>query len=398
MKRYGMDRAGWIIGTGMMLVIAACTPTSLSSPTRLPDIAPQDAVHTLAQADSPQAPAAAAHAVTMFAWAGADTQEPRLYAQSETGSPTILALKVTTPLDVMTYPAANDRFHLLWRDDVDGRLHLFYSLFNDRAVAELAAYDVAEQPMYAVAVLPQNDQSLRLVYSAGWVAEPRLFLQEIDGQGRSQFPIPLNQAGDRPALLAMDQTVWLFWQTEDGRVWQSPLEGGTLVDPQAVLMTPSLAPGDDIRSVTAAADATYRYLFWQVVRADGTPETWYAVGEKTGSTWSPVLRLSIPTLGTGTLQTGYHVGEVSAVERGAEDAGWSAPLPGLQPLVPLAVQLGDTLGIAYLQAGNIIGYQRVAQVGPLISAPLLILRPDRSLVVTWTAPGDTTGTLNWIAP
>jgi hypothetical protein len=354
-------------------------------------------VHRLAFAEYPSAPAVVDNGVTMFAWAGADPQEARLYAQSaDAASPTILALKASAPLDLQLYPAANGRFHLLWRDDVEGEPHLYYGLFNADHVAEWGAYDVSEQPTYNITGLSLPDGRLRLVYSAGWIVEPRLFAQDIDERGRSQFPIALDQAGDFPAFLHYNETLWLFWHAEDGGVWQGHLEANTLLDAQSITLAPTLAAGDAIMQLTASGDATYRYLFWQVMRADGSPETWYTVGEKTGLTWSPAMRLTIPTLGEHTTQTGYQVGEVTAAERGAEAVGWSAPLTGAQPIVPIAVQTGDALGIAYLQAGNIIGYQRLVSVGRMIGRPSLALRPDRSLVLSWSQPDVNAAALNWL--
>lgn len=385
------------IFAALMLLLASCMPPALQSPTPKPQLSPWGSVRRLAFAEYPSAPAVVDNGVTMFAWAGADPQEARLYAQSaEAASPTILALKASAPLDLQLYPAANGRFHLLWRDDVEGDPHLYYGLFNADHVAEWGAYDVSEQPTYNITGLSLADGSLRVVYSAGWIVEPRLFAQDIDERGRSQFPIALDQAGDFPAFLQYDETVWLFWQAEDGGVWQGRLEGNTLIDAQSITLAPTLSAGDALMQLTASGDATYRYLFWQVARADGSPETWYAVGEKTGLTWSPAMRLMIPTLGDHTAQTGYQVGEVTAAERGAEAVGWSAPLVGAQPIVPIAAQTGDALGIAYLQAGNIIGYQRLAQVGRMIGRPALALRPDRSLVLAWSEPDVNAAALNWL--
>jgi hypothetical protein len=381
-----------------MCLLAACNPTAFQSPIPTLESSPWGTVHRLAFAEYPSAPAVVENGTTMFAWAGADPQEARLYAQSaDAAKPTILALKASAPLDLQLYPAANDRFHLLWRDDVEGSPHLFYGLFNADRVAEWGAYDVSEQSTYNITAHSLADGRLRVVYSAGWVVEPRLFVQDIDERGRSQFPVPLDQAGDFPAFLAYDDTLWLFWQAEDGVVWQGVLEGNTLIEPQSIMLTPALAAGDAIMQLTVSGDATYRYLFWQVVRADGSPETWYAVGEKTGLTWSPAMRLTIPTLGDSTTRTGYQVGDVLAAERGAEVVGWSAPLLGVQPIVPIAVQTGDALGIAYLQAGNIMGYQRLVSVGPMIGRPSLALRPDRSLVLAWSQPDVNASALNWIA-
>lgn len=377
--------------------LIGCTPASLTPPPPTPEASAWGTVNRLSFAEYPSAPAVVTNGVTMFAWAGADPQEARLYAQSaDASSPTILALKAFAPLDLQLYPAVNERFHLLWRDDVEGQPHLFYGLFNGDRVAEWGAYDVSEQATYNITALPLPDGRLRVVYSAGWIVEPRLFIQDIDERGRSQFPLPLDQAGDFPAFLHYDETVWLFWQREDGAVWQGILDGNTLTEPQAITLKPALAAGDAITYLMAAGDATYRYLFWQVVRSDGMPETWYAVGEKTGSIWSPAMPLTIPTLGDTTTQTGYQVGEVTAAERGAEAVGWGAPLVGVQPIVPIAVQTGDALGIAYLQAGNIMGYQRVVRVGHMIGGPALALRPDRSLVLAWSQPDVNAAALNWL--
>jgi len=394
----GKRRLALILLAWMCFLVSACTASTNASPTPTPELSPWGTVHALAFSEYPSAPAVIADGVTMFAWAGTDAREARLYAHpADAASPTILALKASAPLEVQMYAAAAGRFHLLWRDDVEGQLHLFYGLFNAEAVAEWGAYDMSEQTIYNSTALSLPDGGLRVVYSGGWAVEPRLFVQDLDGRGRSQFPIALEQAGDFPTVLPFDETVWLFWQTEDGAVWQGHLEGNALVEPQSITLTPTLAAGDAITHLSASGDATYRYLFWQVVRSDGSAETWYAVGEKTGLIWSPAMRLTIPTIGANTTQTGYQVGDVVAVERGAEAVGWSAPLGGVQTIVPIAVQTGDALGIAYLQAGNIMGYQRLVGVGRMIGRPALALRPDRSLVLAWSEPNVNAAALHWIA-
>jgi hypothetical protein len=412
--RHHMKAALCILGGAWMLTAACQPPPTPPIPQATPAGLPWGAPKSLGQAESLSAPsiafspddsAVSLDGTTMFAWAGADAQESRLYAQStEMTAPTILALKVTTPLDVTIVPSGSGYFHLLWRDDVEGKPHLFYSLFNKEAVAVLDAYDLSEQPVYNFAVLSREDGSVRIVYSAGWVAEPRLFVHDIDAKGRSQFPVQLEQVGDLPVLLQDDsKRIWLFWQMEDGSVWNAQLIGTTLVDPQSVVTSPALEPGDLIMHMSIAGDYSYyRYLFWQIVRADGIPETWYAVGEiraRQPQIWSPAMRLTIPTLGDTTINVGYRVGQVTASERGADLVGWGRPLEGLAlaiGIVPIAVQIGDVLGIAYLQKGNIIGYQRLARVGEMISAPILAGRSNGSLLMTWAEVSTEAAQLSWL--
>ena len=118
-----------IVLAGICFLASACTPPSASSPTPTPEISPWGTVQTLAFAEYPSAPAVVGSDSTMFAWAGADPREARLYAQSsDAASPTILALKASAPLDLQLYPAAAERFHLLWRDDVEGKTHFHNSL------------------------------------------------------------------------------------------------------------------------------------------------------------------------------------------------------------------------------------------------------------------------------
>ena len=187
----------------MCFLVSACTPSTNASPPPTPERSSWGTVQTLAFSEYPSAPAVVANGVTMFAWAGTDNREARLYAQPAAAvSPTILALKVSAPLEVQMYPAAAGRFHLLWRDDVEGELHLFYGLFNGEAVAEWGAYDMSEQAIYNSTALSLPDGGLRVVYSAGWAVEPRLFVQDLDGRGRSQFPIALEQAGDFPTVIS----------------------------------------------------------------------------------------------------------------------------------------------------------------------------------------------------
>jgi hypothetical protein len=65
---------------------------------------------------------------------------------------------------------------------------------------------------------------------------------------------------------------------------------------------------------------------------------------------------------------------------------WASPLRGITTLLPLAVWVDGALGVLYLDAGEVVGYQRVVDVPGLLAPPALRLDRDRHLYLAWTEP------------
>jgi hypothetical protein len=171
---------------------------------------------------------------------------------------------------------------------------------------------------------------------------------------------------------------------------RSVFADGQLQNPQAIMKSIDLSPGDRLVSFSASLDASVTYLFWNISRANGQNETWLASGTSDGVNWAAPQRLGFE-IATGNIESGFNSGTVSAARSGSQMVTWAAALPGQNDPLPVAVTHDKKLGIVYLQQGTVVGYQDVVAVSALIGLPALRTDRDRFLYLTWSEPNVTMG-------
>mgnify|MGYP005839970317 CR=1 FL=1 len=331
-----------------------------------------------------------------LAWVAADNrgvhQDFRI-ADPHGGTPAAaLPLPPTQPFAQDLYPAAHDDLHLLWLDAAaPGDQRLYSALITRSAEVKRGPVQVSNQPTWRYSAASGALGSLMIVASGGLAAEPALFAYFLDAAGRPRLAgeDPLVPDADWPALLAgsSGQLVLCWLRAADQAAWCAPFANGQIGTPRQVAPALRLVRGDRLTGFSAAADSSHLYLFWNLTRSGGAAETWYTASPSDLWDAAPPRRLGITVMNDG-YETGFNTGGAQAAEPGDSWARWSAPLAWALDPLPVAAQIGETLGLIYFHNGRPTGYQTVVEAARLIDAPALAADRERFLYLAWAQPGE----------
>ena len=372
----------------LLWLLAACQPPVIA-PTPIP-IPPWGEPVTLAEAAQGDAPAVHIGSNTISAfWIGVDGagvhHDARTLLGGELSPVTVLPLPPENPYDQRVYAASGDHLHLLWLDRGEGDvLTLFAALLApDLRVERLTA--VSDGLALRYAAVSDGAGGLWVAWSGGVLSEPVVSLRRIDSAGRPLDVRTMALDATFPALVrSNDGAVTLYW-IQQGQV-MAARAGGEPLEPRALTSTVSLRDGDLLEGLSAALDNNTAYLFWNISRADGRHETWFASGALGDGVWSAPVRLGIEVLGGERLVTPFGVGDVPAARMGAQALAWASPAAGQYDVLPVAVQHEGGLGIAYFRDGEPVGYGEVIHNTQLIGFPALHVDPAGHLYLAWTSP------------
>ncbi len=376
----------------LMALLSACTSTA---PTAAPVVSAWGEIITLGQAEQMDAPSIwPLQDQVMVAWIGADEtgihQDMRAVLKTGLSERIVLPLPPKNPYAQQMYPDQNGNNHLLWLDANDsGEVRLYSALVTTGMKVERGPTLISDEATRRYAVMPNGDGSLWVISSGGLAIEPSLYARLIDPQGRprSEDIYQIASDADWPTLVrANDGTIYLYWiRHSDGTVMRSMLMNGIPDNPQPISQTITLNTGDRLLSFSAALDATHGYLFWNISRADGSAETWFANGTLDSVTWDAPVRMGFDR-SKGNFETGFNSGTVGVARTGDNWLSWTTTLAGQFNVLPVATATGGNLGIAYLQGGTVVGYQDIAAVSSLIGLPALRTDRDRFLYLSWSEP------------
>ena len=343
---------------------------------------------------------------SFMAWSGTDEIEARLYAlPADAEAPVILALGVSAPFDESLYPAAADRYHLLWLQPAPGRsaLKLYAATISPQGVAELGPNAVSDEATYRYSASTDEGGTLWIAWSEGAAMTPGLRLRGIDPGGRLRFSEDFNEAGDHPAWLMMpDGQLWLYW-LRDGLIIRAMLQISTegradLVGMQSTGRAPSLNTGEGLRRFVVAQDETHIYGFWQIVDAAHQPRSLWTSADLSAGRWPDPAPLGLSVDENSLFEAGYNTGSVQAARSGPQALGWFALAPVQRRILPIAISLGPELGLAFLRGGEIVGYQALIETGPLLDAPALAIDAAQDISLAWAeAVTDAPARLRWIS-
>jgi hypothetical protein len=235
----------------------------------------------------------------------------------------------------------------------------------------------------------RGDGALWTVWSGAPPAEPALSARLIEASGLPGPILPLAYGADWPALIrANDGTQYLFWLDSASRRVTAALlgaDGLTAVRPQDIGVM--LVRGDRLTDFQAALDTTHIYLFWNVDRVGGAAETWWTARPLAGGDWSGPALLALDTTRDAPFVTGFNTGTASVSGPGVDPVRRVAPLAGQYDVLPVAGQIGESLGVIYFHGGMIVGYQALLD-GRLLRPPALAVDRDRHLYLAWSEPGE----------
>lgn len=368
----------YVVGLCLGLMLVACQPE------QSPAIwSPVTTMGTSAHFEPPAVVADGAQ--TLFAWSGADAEAARLYAATFRKAATILALPTTQAFHHSAYPALQENAHILWMDTLlDEGPRLRAGTFSPDLVAVTGPITLSREDTFSYAATTLANSAIQVVWTEGFVSEPVLYTNTIDGQGRPAFSEKVAENVSHPALVTdAGGNVWLYWLWQ-GEMLQGRLVGAVIENPTVIAADVPLARGDYVDAFYTAMDETHVYVIWQISRGDGTWETWWASGDKASQIWSQPQRLAYTTDTESTFQTGFNSGVVAVASdsdptRSLTFVSLARPLPGQHRSVPLATAGHGRIGIVYLQGGHVVGSQSLAAGNPLRAPSIAI---DRALYLT----------------
>ncbi|NWF70931.1 MAG: hypothetical protein HXY40_17740 [Chloroflexi bacterium] len=382
---------------GVLVLLAGCAGGTPSD-APLSIWGPIVTLAAAAQGDGP-ALAALTPGLLSAAWIGADADgiQPMMRQHSEAGlgAPVTLRLSPVRPYGQRLLPAGGGNLHLLWLDAdaqtqsdpfAANETRLFAALITPTLTLERGPTLVSSGQTWHYAAAAAGDGSLWLAWSGGLAAEPTLYWQRLDAAGRPLFPQRLALNADWPLLTRTDAgQIDVYW-AQEGRLWRARLNETGAQQPLALTTLPLLNAGDRLASITAGLDRTHAYVFWNIRRADGTAETWFAAGAFGAQAWDAARRLGF-ALTAGSFETGFNGGAAAAADAGETWLAWASALVGQYAALPVAVWDGAFVGLVYFSGGRVAGYQRVAAVPLMIGAPQVATDRERHVYLAWAEAG-----------
>lgn len=389
----------WLALTLLLLALTGCAAVR-DDPA--PATSAWGPILTLAQAAQGEAPALTVAGETIrAAWTTSDDGPQSLMW---TGTATNLHSQPSPPAERLTLPAvfphaqtvlpaASDHTHLLWLDadpaDASGQRRLWLAVVTPDLLVERGPFALSDDAVSQYAASGDSDLGAWVVWSSGPLAEPDLYARSIDRAGRPRLPQRVIQGADWPALVHIDDTAYLLFQRlPDRRLTLARLDEDGIADLRMVAPWPRLQPGDRLAAFSAGVDRTHVYALWVIARASGAVETWWTSGPLDAAAWPDPAPLAIAVqLGT-TFETGFNGGAAQVASNGDSPMRWSSPLPGHYDRLALAAQVGDALGLLYLEGGAVRAFQPVATLPApgLIGPPAIRADRDRHLTLAWSQP------------
>ncbi len=384
----------------LLVLLAACQPTA---PLPALPLSAWGPVITIAQAEQTDAPALYVNQQEVIAaWVGADEQG--VYQALRTINADGMSDPIRLPLPVRPYAqqfatAANDRLHFFWLDsNVEGETRLFTALLKPDLERERDLTLLTRQITRRYTLLPIADGGVWAIASGGLASEPALYAHFVDGDGRWRLSDNYQIATDADWPTTLHQSsgfLTLYWlRNTDGAVMQAVFNDGSLINPQPLVEGVQLNPGDRLESFTAAQDSTHIYLFWNITRADGRRESWFAANTPDATTWDRPTRLRInrpentglDAPASSLFDSGFNVGSTFAATDGRDSVIWAVPAAGLFPVLPVAAQVDNQISILFMRAGHIVGYQPLGIQTSLIGTLNLAVDRDLYLYLSWAQP------------
>lgn len=366
LRYYRVNKALQILG--ICFFLAACSPQIDSTQPALPSLELSSLpsslwgeVQAITQAEDMNAPAILGLSRGLFfVWTGSQEGEARLFSRGVTASSQIMALKAFYPLEPQLF-AADERVLLLWLDrnasTVDMRLQA--ALLNEIGIAERGIITLSDVPTRRYSAIEAGENSMAIVYSGGFGEVNNLYLRRIDTNGLGFIEANLRHDADFPALLADAGGESLFWLEGDGKNAYHARLGERELSTVRRIGRITLAEDEVVEDFRVAYDGSFAYLFWQIRKWDGSRYILYSAG--------------------------FPDGEFSEAQR--INATWAVPAnESNENGLPVALNIGNQLGIAYFQAGTMGAFQPIVESGALIGRPNLRLLPNARLALAWSSP------------
>jgi hypothetical protein len=270
--------------------------------------------------------------------------------------------------------AANRRLHLFWLDaGPDDSNRLFAALLSPDLVVERGPVAVSDALTQRYALFPASDGAVYIAWSGGLAAEPALYTQIIDAEGRPLEAQRVALDADWPAMTDGSERPTLFWlDRASGDLWRADFDGANGL---RLASGVALRAGDRIAAVSAAADDVTAVFAWNVTRADGSDESWLTGGSLSVSGWPAPTQAETDT---------------------GELVRWLTLAAGADAHVA-AAQVGRQIGLVALAGTQVTGFTALADLSADLIGPPRLLQADGQAWVSWAEPGPDSAALQYAA-
>jgi hypothetical protein len=390
-------RTAWVILGVLMLAGCAAQPTPAPTVTSQSVATRWGTAQLLTEFPAIEAPALTGQrdALTAAAFTPVNLDAALTLYRDGQAVPTRVVAR--NPYALGLYPAARDGgYFVVWLQYTGGQAsQLYVASLNADGTSTLGAVRVAEMPVVRYSAIPMPDGTLWLAWSATPIPESSVFISRIDGLGRARLPERITHNADYPALLRADGRTWLYWLSADhGALQRAELPENAGLGPIQALTgigTPALNRGDRVAGFSVGADTANAYAFWDVERADGTRQAWWAAGSFTSvDGWAAPRPLTLAVDAASSPQAGFNHGVLQGADVGADLWVTSAlPVAGQSDVLPVAATWDDAIGIVYFSGGRPLAIQAVMDdAPPLIAAPRAAYNRARDLALAWWDAGS----------
>lgn len=372
----------FIAPLSLALVLGACAPTPTL--TLVPTLAPiPEAVSYIAITQALQADAPVIWITNdglTAAWVGADAagvhQDARQINGLTANPVVVLPLPPDHPYAQQGYPAGNGNLHLLWLDTAnasnDDSNRLYSAVLTPDLTVRRGPIAISNALTLRYDAISDGAGGLWTVWSGGILAEPAIYAQQIDDDGRPRTAVRIASNGDWPALARTRRgDVLVFWiDGLTGQLMRGHVTIDGVTDVVALANGVALASGDRLENTSAAIDSDSAYYVWNVTRANGERESWLSSGRLNEMTWAAPTQLALPN----------------------GNPRWVATPHDPTDILPVVADVNSTLSVVFLWGGQIVGVQPVAPLDApgLVGPPRILVANDdermNELIVAWSQP------------
>lgn len=323
---------------------------------------------------------------TIGVWIGADETDTyhtlRRWDENGLGDKQRLSILTNFPQHHQVLPARRGQYHLLWLDSEPNEplagLRLWNVIINQTPASTRGAYILNDYPIYDFDAVSDDGGGAWLFFNSSPLAEPNLYVQYLDQQGRSRIPQYLAGSVNHPRALRLDDgTIRLFWHNPlTEQLMGAIFVDDQLMDVQAYLPYPTLGKMDILDDLQVAFDENWAYVFWNITRlAEELSETFYSFAPRDDlSRWTTPQPLRI----------------------GDQIGAWASPFSG--ETLSLALMIDNEIGIISMQAGAVIAVENVIALGEirLVGKLQTAITPDGRLAISWSHLSPTGAIMNVI--
>lgn len=318
---------------------------------------------------------------TVGVWVSADESDTyhtlRRWDRDGLGEEKRLPILTAFPQNHQVVSTQMGLHHLLWLDGEPSEplagLRLWGVMVrqvNQSPDITRGAFIVNDYPIFDFDAVTDGEGGAWVFFNSLPLAEPNLYAQHLDREGRPRTPTYLIGGANHPRAVRLeDGTIRIFWHNPlTGKLLSGEFVADQLTNIQTHLTVPTLDKTDLLDDVHIAVDQTHYTIFWNITRfAESRSETFFSTARRDDLTaWTTRQRLMMDDV----------------------PLAWASPVQGenIPERLMVGALMGNEIGIISMQDGSVIDYQNVIALGEsrLVGSLYLTTTPDGRLTLSWS--------------